>query len=77
FEVAFVTHGTWKATGEKEFLITHKGKSLRLTVECDGPIAVRSETIEEYAPKFERVGVSLAAPQTSGQVKFHFTPAGS
>lgn len=74
YEVAFVTHGSWKSVGEKEFLITNKGKSLRLTVECDGPISVRSETIEENAPKFERVGVALSSPQTSAQIRFSFTP---
>jgi hypothetical protein len=74
FEVGLTTHGTVATKGEKQLLISHKGKSLLVTIECPGPIRVTTETIEVNAPKYLRIGIVLENDHKKGTVKMRFEP---
>lgn len=76
FETALITFGTWKETAPGKLLLTYRGKSLEVAIDCGGvPFKVGSEEIREnirWKENPHRIAVTLLEPVEKAEVRMTF-----
>lgn len=74
FELALITRAQWKQIATDQIEFDGKRQKMIATIKVsNGTFKVRSETIEENAPPFTRIGIVLD-PSSSGTITVTFRP---
>lgn len=76
FEAALITFGTWKETAPGKLLLSYRGKSLEVVINCGGaPFKVSSEEIREkirWKENPHRIAVTLSEPVEKAEIRMSF-----
>ncbi len=76
FETALITFGTWKETAPGKLLLSYRGKSLEVVIDCGGaPFKVSSEEIREkirWKENPHRIAVTLSEPVEKAEIRMSF-----
>jgi hypothetical protein len=75
FEIAFTTRAQWKQIAPNQIEFSGVKEKMIAIIKTTGGFKIKSETIEENAPEFTRIGITLDAAE-KGTVWVTFKPAG-
>jgi len=74
FETAVTTRADWEQTAEQTLELTAGEEKLNIQIEASGEIEFTSETIEENAPPYTRIGIRLKKETTDGYIRLYMQP---
>jgi hypothetical protein len=73
FELALITRANWKQIASDQIEFDGQKQKMIATIKAPGGFTIRSETIEENAPVFTRIGIVLPS-SGAGTVTISFKP---